>query len=202
MASIATFQSAGHVYQIDGKVVPSVTQVLTLAGLDELAHVPRRFLARAAAIGTAVHQACEFLDENDLDLDSLDPAIVGYVLGYQKFKLERNFSMVTIERRGVATDPAPGGLAYGFCLDRIGILDGKEVLLDIKTATKKSASWAIQTAAYAEAVQFEGSRLAVHVSKEGSYKLIPHEEAADFHQWHHALATAHWKLAHGAKLPK
>ena len=202
MASIATFQSAGHIYQIDGKIGPSVTQVLTLAGLDELAHVPRRFLARAAAIGTAVHQACEFLDENDLDLDSLDPTIVGYVLGYQKFKLERNFEMVTIERRGVTVDPTPGGLAYGFCLDRIGILDGKEVLIDIKTATKKSPSWAIQTAAYAEAVQFEGARLAVHVTKEGSYKLIPHEDTADFDQWHHALATAHWKLVHGTKLPK
>jgi hypothetical protein len=198
---IATFQSAGHIYQIDGKAVPSVTQALTLAGLDELAHVPRRFLARAAAIGTAVHQACEFLDQDDLDLDSLDPAIVGYVLGYQRFKMEHNFSIITIERRGVATDPTPGGLAYGFCLDRIGILDGKETLIDLKTATKKSASWAIQTAAYGEAVEFEGLRMAVHLTKQGGYKLIPHEEAGDFEQWHHALANAHWKLAHGAKLP-
>lgn len=203
----ASFRAEGHIYELNGRVVPSVTQTLTLAGLDDVSRIPARNLARAAAIGTAVHQACEFLDQDDLDLDSLDPLTVGYVLGYQRFKQETGFSPVTIERRGVAVDPEASGLAYGFCFDRIGILQdgqdqGREVLIDIKTASRKSASWAIQTAAYAEAVEFEGERYAVHVAKDGSYKLIPHQDAADFDTWHAALHLAHWKLAHGAKLPK
>lgn len=198
----ATFRAQGHVYEIDGQPVPSVTQVLALAGLDELAHVPRRYLARAAAIGTAVHQACEFLDEDDLDLESLDPAIAGYVLGYQRFKEEHSFAPINVERRGVAVDPEPGGLSFGFCLDRIGVLDGQEVLIDIKTATKRQASWAVQTAAYAEAVEFEGLRVAVHIAKDGTYRLIQHEDAGDFPVWHAALSLAHWRLNHGAKLPK
>lgn len=197
MASVAHFSPEGHVYSLDGKIVPSVTQSLTLAGLDDVSRIPRHHLKRAADIGTAVHEACHFLDEDDLDLDSLDPAIVGYVLGYQRFKQQRGFSPVVIEQRGVVST----GLPYGFCLDRIGILDDREVLLDIKTASRKQNWWGIQVAGYASAVEFKGERLAVHVTKEGDYKLIPHENAADFDAWEAALQIAHWKLAHGAKLP-
>jgi hypothetical protein len=198
MASIAHFSPEGHVYSLDGVIVPSVTQALTLAGLDDVSRVPAHRLQRAADLGTAVHLACAYLDEDDLDLDSLDPAIVGYVLGYQRFKQQRGFSPVVIEQRGVVST----GLPYGFCLDRIGILDDKEVLIDIKTASRKQNWWGIQVAAYAQAVEFKGERLAVHVAKDGSYKLIPHEDAGDFDAWEAALEIAHWKLARGAKLPQ
>jgi hypothetical protein len=197
MAS-ALFNPIGHVYTHEGRVVPSVTQVLTLAGLDELAGVPRRCLARAAALGTAVHSACEFLDQDDLDLDSLDAEIVGYVLGWQKFKQEHEFSPVVIERRGISAGEEQ--LTYGFCLDRIGILGDREVLVDIKTGSKAAASWAIQTAAYAEAENFDGERMSVHVAKDGSYTLIPHPDENDFAVWHHALEIAHWRLGHGARI--
>lgn len=197
MAS-ATFTAQGHIYSLDGRIVPSVTQALTLAGLDDISRVPRHHLEHAAQIGSAVHTACEFLDEDDLDLNSLDPAIVGYVLGYQKFKEQRGFAPILIERRGVVST----GLPYGFCLDRIGILDNREVLIDIKTASRKQNWWGIQVAAYANAIEFKGERLAIHVAKDGSYKLIPHEDAADFTAWQAALEIAHWKLAHGAKLPQ
>ena len=195
----ATFEALGHVYTHEGRIVPSVTQVLALAGLDELANVPRRCLVRAGAIGTAVHTACEFLDQDDLDLDSLDPEIVGYVLGWQRFKAEHNFSPLIIERRGVSIREDEA-LAFGFCLDRIGMMGEREVLLDIKSGAKAAASWAVQTAAYAEAVEFDGPRLSVHVAKDGSYKLIPHNEERDFQVWHNALEVAHWKLEHGAKI--
>lgn len=196
----ATFQAEGHLYTHDGRIVPSVTQAMELAGLDDYARVPRRNLEHAAAVGTAVHKACEFLDEEDLDLESLDPTVVGYVLGYQKFKQECGFTPLIVERRGVSIS-ATNNLAYGFCLDRIGMLNGVEVLIDIKTALKKSANWGVQTAAYAEAVNFDGARRAVHVTKKGEYHVIPYEAAEDFETWNAALQIAHWRLAHGAKLP-
>lgn len=198
----ATFRPTGHIYEQDGVIVPSVTQVLTLAGIDDVSHIPLHFLERAAAVGTAVHEACEFLDQDDLDLDSLDPLIVGYVLGYQKFKEECSFVPHVIERRGVSESSE--GLRYGFCVDRLGTLDGKPVLVDIKTSSKPSPSWAVQTAAYAEATNFaenpEGVRLIVHVAKDGGYKLIRQENIYDFHVWGAALKVAHWRLAHGSKL--
>jgi hypothetical protein len=195
----ATFTAEGHIYECDGVVVPSVTQVLTLAGIDDVSRIPLHYLERAAGIGTAVHQACEYLDQDDLDLDSVDSSIVGYVLGYQKFKQEHNFIPSAIEKRGIAeTD----GLQFGYCLDRLGMIGETEVLLDIKTASKKSHSWPIQTAAYADAINLGGTRYIVHVAKEGTYKLIEHEAPQDFEVWRGALQVAHWKLAHGGKLPK
>lgn len=195
----ATFQAEGHIYTLDGRIVPSVTQVLTLAGLDDVSRIPRHHLAHAAAIGTAVHQACEFLDEADLDLDSLDPEIVGYVLGYQKFKQEQEFVPAEIERRGISKAP-DSELHFGFCLDRIGIWKDAEVLIDIKTASRKQSWWGIQTAAYAQAVHFDGLRMSVHVSKDGDYKVVRHEEESDFAVWRGALEVAHFKLANGARI--
>src|ERR1022692_2633711 len=200
----ATFREIGHIYEQDGVAIPSVTQVLTLAGIDDVSHIPLYYLERAAALGPAVHEACEFLDQDDLDLDSLDSTIVGYVLGYQKFKEETGFAPNVIEKRGVS---ASSGLAYGYCVDRLGVLDGQPVLLDIKTSSKVSHAWPIQTAAYAEATNFgndngEGLRLIVHVAKDGSYKLIRQEDVYDFHVWGAALKVAHWKLNHGGKLPR
>ena len=107
MAS-ATFAAEGHLYQQDGVTIPSVTQVLALSGIADVSGIPLYRLERAAAVGTAVHAACHFLDEDDLDLESVHPEIVGYVLAYQLFKTDTGFLPRAIEQRGVAE---AGGLA-------------------------------------------------------------------------------------------
>jgi hypothetical protein len=196
----ATFLTEKHIYQRDGIVVPSVTQVLALAGIDDVSGIPLHNLERAAAVGTAVHQACEFLDQDELDIESVGPLIVGYVLAYQRFKEEHEFFPLTIEQRGIAES---GALAYGYCLDRTGIIEGTPVLLDIKTASKRSPAWAIQTAAYADAINLNSARrLVIHANKSGAYDLIPYTDAKDFDVWYSALHAAHWKLAHGWKIPR
>jgi hypothetical protein len=195
----ATFQAEGHLYQEDGVTIPSVTQVLTLSGIDDVSGIPIYRLERAAAIGRAVHEACHYLDEDDLDLDSVHPEIVGYCLGYQRFKEQTGFSPRAIEQRGIGES---NGLRFGYCVDRLGQFDGREVLLDLKTASKKQSAWAIQTAGYAEGVEHNGPRIAVHLAKDGSYKLVRHEDPSDFETWRAALTVAHWKLNHGGKLPR
>ena len=52
----------------------------------------------------------------------------------------------------------------------------------------------------AEAEEFDGARLTVHVAADGSYTLIPHADQGDFEVWHHALELAWWRLEHGAKI--
>lgn len=197
MAS-ATFTARGHVYQQDDIVIPSVTQVLTLAGIDDVSRVPLFYLERAAAIGTAVHEACEFMDQDDLDIDSVHPLIVGHVLAYQKFKQETGFEPLIVEQRGIGES---NGLRFGFCLDRIGMLNGEKILLDIKTSSKAEHAWQIQTAGYADAIDHTEPRLVIHTKKDGNYKVIRHDDLGDFETWLAALNVAHWKLAHGAKLP-
>lgn len=205
MPDFATFTAAGHEYMLGDRLVPSVTQSMALAGLDPYARVPRRYLVRAAAIGTAVHQATHFLDEGDLDLDSLDPAIVGYVLAWQRFKQEKDFSPIEIERRGISIGEN-GELPFGYCLDRIGVLAGKETLVDLKTPKKISAfmelCYGVQTAGYCRGSNFDGARASVQLREDGTYKLIPHaNDARDFRRWQSALELAHDKLGAGVKIP-
>lgn len=194
------FDELRHIYQKDGVVVPSVTQVLTLAGISDLSTVPAHILEKARQIGTAVHEAAQFLDEGDLDMESLDPSIVGYMVGYQRFREEHEFKATLIEHRMVGE---VDGMAYGMTLDRLGRMKGYdcEVLLDIKTSSRPSASWAIQTAAYVDGYGCgDPFRLVVHVSKDGTFKLIPYNEGEDFEVWRSALRVAYWRLNHGAKL--
>jgi hypothetical protein len=141
--STATFTELTHTYKTDGVVVPSVTQVLTLAGISDVSGVPLHILERAAAIGTAVHQATELLEQDDLDMESLDPSTVGYVKAYQLFKEVTGFKAEMVEYRTVAEC---SGFKYGMCVDRVGTIEGKEYVLDIKTSSRPQPSWAIQTA--------------------------------------------------------
>lgn len=205
MPDFASFTALGHTYTIGAQIVPSVTQTMALAGLNPYERVPRRNLERAAAIGTAVHRATHFLDEGDLDLESLDPAIVGYVLAWQRFKVAEDFVPIEIERRGVSVGEN-GELAFGYCLDRIGVLAGEETLLDIKTPKKVSAfmllCYGVQTAGYCRGSNFDGKRASVNLREDGTFKVYPHQEARDFDRWQNALELAHDKIAAGVKIPQ
>lgn len=64
------FDPVAHRYTLDGRVLPSVTQILR--GLDDFSHVPARVLERARDRGTRVHSACNLdvlgtLDEATVD---------------------------------------------------------------------------------------------------------------------------------------
>jgi hypothetical protein len=191
----ATYTHHGHQYECDGRSIPSVTQVLALAGITDVSRIPPHILQRAADIGTAVHLACELLDQDDLDLDSVDSKIVGCVLAYQKFRSESGFVPELIEHRSVGICV---GLQYGFCVDRMGYIEGQKIVLDLKTSSKPYDSWAIQTMAYALGLDcFEARRAAIRLAKDGSYQLIEHPDRVhDAQIWESALAIAHWRLAH------
>jgi hypothetical protein len=197
--SSATFAAHLHAYELDGRQIPSVTQVLTLAGISDVSGIPVHNLDRAASIGKAVHLACDLLDADDLDLDSLDPQIVGYVLGYQRFREEWDFVPELIEHRTVASVL---GLQYGMCVDRVGPLRGKMYVLDLKTSSKRRPEWAIQTIAYAQGLgMYDAGRAALHLHKDGTYNLIEYQDRVqDAETWEAALQVAYWKLNHGAKV--
>lgn len=193
----ATFNELGHVYQLDGKTIPSVTQVLELAGLSDVSGIPAHILARASAIGTAVHEATQFLDEGDLAPDSLDPLIAGYVVAYQRFKEEVKPDIELVEHRTITSTP----IRYGMCVDRVYKLDGRLIVADLKTSSKVQPHWALQTAAYAVGLRMnDADRWVIHLAKDGTYRVVKHENLADSFVWSSALTVAYWRLENGAKL--
>src|SRR3990167_1497263 len=83
-----------HVYILsDGRKLMSLTTVLELAGF-----VPPYTGPKSAGLrGTHVHLACELLDKNDLDWDTVRPEIMGYVEAYADFLAKEKPQYVGIE---------------------------------------------------------------------------------------------------------
>lgn len=78
----ATFDAATHEYTIRGRIVPSVTQVLDRAGLVDASW----YTPAAAQRGTYVHEVCALFDRDELDWESIDESLKGYVTGWAKFR--------------------------------------------------------------------------------------------------------------------
>jgi hypothetical protein len=67
-----TFDADRHLYLVQGRLVPSVTQVLQATGLGaDYSIVPPEVLERKRIIGQFVHEATQYLDEGSLDLASI-----------------------------------------------------------------------------------------------------------------------------------
>ncbi len=73
-----------HIYTVDGKVYPSVTQILGYFGLSNINKVPQNVLDRASKFGSAVHKLLELWD--DENLGKYDKKLEGYLQGWKQFK--------------------------------------------------------------------------------------------------------------------
>lgn len=81
MAKLEFYEDT-HTYTLDGKIVPSVTQVINAVGLYEFEFVNRNTLAVAAERGLIVHECIEFFERGELDETSIDPELRGYFEAY------------------------------------------------------------------------------------------------------------------------
>jgi hypothetical protein len=182
------FDHATHTYRVDGRVVPSVTQIIAAAGLVKGSEW---FTEESRWRGSNVHLACQYLDEGCLDRSALAPEYVPYVEAYERFKAETGFEPDLIE--------------YSVCdmhgrfagkLDRTGriaALDGP-VLIDIKTGAVQRTT-ELQTAAYAHCLSGGVMhRWAVRLCPENSppYRITVYPKwvfAADYQRFIAALTV-------------
>ena len=139
------FEPELHIYRVGGVVVPSVTQVLEDVGIIDYSYIPGSTREMALRRGSAVHAACHYDDEGDLDEGQLPESIRPYLNAWRKFRETVGWSWDRVEFRSYQEK-------YGYCgqLDRAATLPGKstEILLDIKTTS--APYWTrFQTAAYA-----------------------------------------------------
>jgi hypothetical protein len=140
------FHTDPHRYELDGEIVPSVTQVLTRAGLIDFSHVPGYVREAALERGRIVHSAVHFYNERDLDVAEFArtfPQYLGYLDAWIAFREQRAFAPVLNERRVASRRHRIAGT-----LDCLGVLDGVAVLLDFKTGRPGDVAADLQTAAY------------------------------------------------------
>ncbi len=197
--STVTFKEITHTYAIDGKPVElCVSEVLELAGISGYSErVPRYLIEHAGEIGTAVHKACHFLDLGELDIDTVDPQIAGYVMGYHKFCQEYEPEWESIEQPladlglGVAGTPDRIGKLWNFT-KQLSQREPEAVIVDIKTAVKPEKHWGLQLTAYAVLSYLSDHVLyALHLTRDGEFELLPYVFQPEVFMA--ALTVAQWK---------
>ena len=171
-----TFDPILHEYRDNGRLVPSVTQIL--APLSNFEFVNPEVMRAAQDFGTAVHRACELDDLGQLDDDTLDEALTPYLLGWRKFSVEAGVHWEGIENRVHSQS-----MGYAGTLDRVGLVDGMRAIVDIKSGTKLFPATGPQTAAYAQAfaplAHRSFKRYAVRLCPNG-YELKEYTSATDW----------------------
>lgn len=139
-----TLDKEKHIYTVDGKVVPGVSEVLSAAGMIDLWGIPVFALEAARKLGTAAHLACEYYDDKILKKSTLDIFLRPYLDGWIKFKADHCIEILEgIEVKGYSRK-------WGFAgtLDRVAAIKGKLILIDIKTSAVLHPTVGPQLAAY------------------------------------------------------
>jgi hypothetical protein len=193
--SAVNFDEASHTYTVEGRKLPSVTQVLLAERLID----DRWFTEWARERGSAVHLACQMVAEGDLDETSLDPRIAGYVDAYRLFLAETGFDPHHLEVTVVSKSDGYAGRfdqAGTDRLDRLGIID-------LKTGAPNRAT-GVQLSAYSRAWYEESKYNAeflwgVHLQENGRYKIEDYSEfgkptGTGFAVFRAALTLMKWRM--------
>lgn len=175
------FDESSHKYLVNGREVPFVSGVLKQAGLVNFPEAALPFLENAGNRGRMVHKACDLLDCNNLDWNSLNEEVVPYVRAYERFLNEHTPSWdlseasLYSEELGVAgTVDRAGEILYVEGID-------STCVLDIKTASRIYPHYWVQLSGYnllCDSVFGSGTHarrglLVLKLNKDERYKLIP-----------------------------
>lgn len=173
--SVFKFDPVNHMYTLDGRPLPSVTDVLR----DNRFINPEFYTEEGRQRGAAVHAATHYDDLGRLKWSSLHSDLHGYVHSWQKFKATMQLNIIDIEV------PRYHPLyLYAGTLDRRVLIGGYEWILDLKTG--KAPKWAaFQTAAYdllagPTGKERQRKRAAVELQADGTVaNLIQHTDLND-----------------------
>ena len=170
MASLLFYDDT-HRYTVDGEEVPSVSELTRFLTREVYTDTPQFFMDGAAARGTLVHKATEAIDEyGKVECpDDISP----YVQAYVSFLHDKKPEYHRIEW------PVCNHKLYAGTVDRYGVLDGKNVILDIKTTANITGMHKVlyraQLNLYRLAVEIEApveELWILQLKKDGTYKLI------------------------------
>ena len=165
------FDEEKHIYTVDGKQVPSVTDICNPITSEHYGAINAAILEMASRRGTAVHEATQLIDLGVVPED--DPEIDAYVNAYLDFLLDYKPKWEYIEYIGYNAD-------MGYCgtIDRAGQVGNEFWVLDLKTTaspTKENyIATCCQTEAYALMIGKDCAckRKILYLKKDGSYRLV------------------------------
>ena len=184
MTKRLTFEEAAHVYQFDGKAVPSVTQAMK--PITKL-WTSGDQLEWARQQGKAIHAMVEYDCKGTLDVETLPDWLKPFYADWRKFITETGFQLIASEPklyhevlRYAGTPDLIGRMTklkpnYG------GVAPPPVAVIDLKRTIPKSTG--VQTAAYMTAWN-ELIRTPVITQRYGlslcPYRLVPFTNKGDF----------------------
>jgi len=201
-AQALTFDPTKHEYWLDGRIVPSVTQILKATGVstdfDALGAMSDRLHGQIELkrdLGSALHQDIHAFDDGDLVWETVDDRVLPYLEAWTIFR--ENTGLKPLARERMVFHPA---LNYCGTLD--GIFerpDGARVLLDVKTGDPHDAAANLQTAGYQLAYACEHPDLFIverqsvqlQPDRKVPYLVTPYRDFSDFATWS-AIVTTYW----------
>ena len=172
-AEALTFDAGTHEYRYAGRVVPSVTQVLSILSASDFTYVDQELLEAARNRGKHVHAAIDLDNRGELDEESLDPQLLPYLTQWRAFVRDTGFNVTASEQR--VYHPT---LRYAGTIDT-GIWQDAHWVLDIKTGAVPRTVGP-QTAAYQQALTPKPRRRLCLQLTDHNYRLRELKDAADF----------------------
>jgi len=136
---------SGHIYRLDGNIVPGYSQIIKELALSDYSHVPQAIMDAASLFGDAAHKACELDDLGTLDMDTLSAPLLPYLQGWANFK--EDYKAIVIPEW---VERVSGSVRWRFGCKPDRVLDFPKGLgvTEIKTTTTIMPSVALQTAAH------------------------------------------------------
>jgi hypothetical protein len=183
----------------DGVRLPSVTEILRLAGLTNLDAIPESYLERARVRGVDLHEWTAAIDLGLIDADMEPPQqIAGRVRAYLRFLDESQFRVLQMEEP-VRHDR----LRYCGTFDRYGLFPvrgggGTATVLELKATVRLYPETRLQLCGYAMALgDPRPERAALQLLPNGTYRLERYRDKSDYDDWIAAVRVANFRLAHG-----
>ena len=170
------FDEATHTYTLDGVVIPSVTEICAPITCGK--YPPVGVVQQAAARGTRVHELCALYDMDALP-DEIEAGLVGYVKAWAAFC--RDYKPVWTHIEFPLYGEIDPGQPFAGTIDRIGEIDGRTRVVDIKTTASldrpAKVSLCEQVTGYEWLADlndihvYDGSGMGVQLFADGNYRV-------------------------------
>lgn len=192
-------RESDHTYWLGAERFPSVSEIIK--PVCNYGGVPEDVLERKSEIGRATHLFAEWHDTKvEFFANSVDPAVKPYLKAWKKFCAEMKPKWEEVERK--RHHPVH---RFAGTNDRIGIINGKRWLIDIKTVATISPATGLQTAAYQKLYEYGlvdhesgiDKRAAVQLKNDGTYRLVEFFDKADWPTFLSLLTIHYWSKKHG-----
>jgi hypothetical protein len=184
-----------HSYFLGNKRLIGVSEAIKAAALNDFSMIKPEVLEHAAQRGKAVHAACHYLDDGDLNWATVSPEIEPYVRAWERFKAETGVELLEIE-----TPRYHATLGFAGTPDRIVKFGPNVGVLDLKTFNPSDVT-GVQLSAYS-VLRFgpqpsfnAPKRWGLWLRDDGKYSLTSYEDRGDEAVFLACLTICKFKMA-------